>query len=87
MSAAPAERSHRPFRFLAGVQKVADGKKLAADARRAEAMGYGGLVISDHLIDQLAPVPRSMRERLGITNFMVGDIDELAPVVERLAGT
>jgi len=87
LSAAPAERSHRPFRFLAGVQKVVDRKKLAADARRAEAMGCGGLVIPDHLIEKLAPVPRSMRERLGITNFMGGDIDELAPVVERLAGT
>ena len=28
-----------------------------------------------------------LRERLGISSFMVGDIDELAPVVERLAGT
>jgi hypothetical protein len=28
-----------------------------------------------------------LRERLGISSFMVGGIDELAPVVERLAGT
>jgi probable F420-dependent oxidoreductase len=28
-----------------------------------------------------------LRERLGISSFLVGSIDELAPVVERLAGT
>jgi hypothetical protein len=28
-----------------------------------------------------------MRERFGISSIMVGDIDPLAPVVERLAGT
>ena len=28
-----------------------------------------------------------LRDRLGISSFMVGDIDELAPLVERLAGT
>jgi len=26
-----------------------------------------------------------MRERLGVSSIMTGDIDELAPVVERLA--
>ena len=30
---------------------------------------------------------RELRERLGISSFMVGDVDTLAPVVERLAGT
>ena len=28
-----------------------------------------------------------LRERLGISSIMVGDLDTLAPVVERLAGT
>ena len=28
-----------------------------------------------------------LRDELGITSFMVGEVDELAPVVERLAGT
>ena len=37
----------------------------------------------ESLVDKL----RMLRERLGITSFMTGDIDELAPVVERLAGT
>ncbi len=37
----------------------------------------------DSLVDKLV----MLRERLGITSFMTGDIDELAPVVARLAGT
>jgi len=28
-----------------------------------------------------------MRDELGISSIMVGEVDELAPVVERLAGT
>jgi probable F420-dependent oxidoreductase len=38
-------------------------------------------------IDGLIEKFRMLRERLGITSFMTGEIDELAPVVERLAGT
>ena len=30
---------------------------------------------------------QALRDRLGITSIMVGDLDTLAPVVERLAGT
>ena len=33
------------------------------------------------------PRSQELRERLGISSFMVGDLDTLAPVVERLAGT
>ncbi|HEY3072419.1 MAG TPA: TIGR03621 family F420-dependent LLM class oxidoreductase [Candidatus Limnocylindrales bacterium] len=91
MSAAPAERSHRPFRFLAGVQEVADGKKLAADARRAEAMGYGGLVIPDHLVEQLAPVPAlatiaAATDRLRIGTFVLNnDLRHPAVLAQDLA--
>jgi probable F420-dependent oxidoreductase len=38
-------------------------------------------------VDGLVEKLRMLRERLGISSFMVGGIDELAPVVERLAGT
>jgi len=38
-------------------------------------------------IDGLVEKFRVLRERLGLSSFMVGDIDALAPVVERLAGT
>ena len=49
------------------------------------------VLASPHLfvdsVDGLVERFRMLRERLGITSFMVGDIDELAPVVERLSGT
>ena len=38
-------------------------------------------------IDGLTGKFVELRERLGISSFMVGDLDALAPVVERLAGT
>ena len=47
----------RPFTFLASIQAVMDGKTLAAEARRAEAMGFTALVVPDHLIEQLSPIP------------------------------
>jgi probable F420-dependent oxidoreductase len=47
----------RPFTFLAAIQGVMDGKALAAEARRAEAMGFAALVVPDHLIEQLSPIP------------------------------
>jgi len=37
-------------------------------------------------VDQLADKMLELRERLGISSFMIGDIDQLAPVVERLVG-
>ena len=38
-------------------------------------------------VDGLVAKLRELRDRLGISSFMTGDIDTLAPVVERLAGT
>jgi probable F420-dependent oxidoreductase len=47
----------RPFRFLADAVGVVDGRALAEKARRAESIGYDVLVLSDHLREQLAPIP------------------------------
>lgn len=47
----------RPFTFLASIQAVIDGPTLAAEARRAEAMGFTALVVPDHLIEQHSPIP------------------------------
>ncbi|MGH2464970.1 MAG: TIGR03621 family F420-dependent LLM class oxidoreductase, partial [Candidatus Limnocylindrales bacterium] len=47
----------RPFTFLASIQAVIDGPTLAAEARRAEALGFTALVVPDHLIEQLSPIP------------------------------
>jgi probable F420-dependent oxidoreductase len=38
-------------------------------------------------VDGLVDKFQALRQRLGISSFMVGGIDELAPVVERLAGS
>jgi hypothetical protein len=37
-------------------------------------------------LDALTDKVISLRERFGISSIMTGDIDELAPLVERLAG-
>ncbi|HXX61284.1 MAG TPA: TIGR03621 family F420-dependent LLM class oxidoreductase [Candidatus Sulfotelmatobacter sp.] len=47
----------RPFRFMAEAGAIVSGDELAATARRAEAMGYSVLLLTDHLIEQLAPIP------------------------------
>ena len=65
----------RPFTFLAAIQAVMDGAALAAEARRAEAMGFTALVVPDHLIEQLSPIPAlatiaAATERLRIAAFV-----------------
>ncbi len=60
-------------------------------SRTGVELGVDELLESPHIfigsLDGLAEKFRMLRERLGITSFMVGDIEPLAPVVERLAGT
>jgi hypothetical protein len=38
-------------------------------------------------IDSLTEKVQGLRERLGISSFLFGDLDTLAPVVRRLAGS
>jgi probable F420-dependent oxidoreductase len=49
------------------------------------------VIASPHIfigsIDRFVEKFQELRERLGISSFMVGSLDELGPVVERLAGT
>lgn len=52
---APTARLH-PFEFLGDGQPIQGGPELAALARRAEASGYHGLVLPDHLLAQLGPL-------------------------------
>jgi probable F420-dependent oxidoreductase len=81
----------RPFRFLAEARAVMDGVALAADARRAEAMGYSVLVVPDHLIDQLSPIPTlatiaAATERLRIAPFVLNnDLRHPAVLAQDLA--
>jgi probable F420-dependent oxidoreductase len=72
-------------------------RKTAADlldgirARTGVEITVDELLESPHVfigsVDGLVAKLTELRARLGISSFMVGDIDTLAPVVERLAGT
>jgi probable F420-dependent oxidoreductase len=81
----------RPFRFLADAASIADGKALAADARRAEAMGIDVLVVPDHLLEQLAPIPymatvAAATERLRVGTFVINnDLRHPAVLAQDLA--
>ena len=81
----------RPFRFLADVRDIVDGKTLAANARRAEAMGFSVLVIPDHLIEQLAPIPAmatiaAATDRIRISAFVFNnDLRHPAVLAQDLA--
>jgi len=81
----------RPFRFLADARAVADARTLAETARRAEGTGFAMLVVPDHLIDQLAPVPAmaviaAATERLRIGAFVFNnDLRHPAVLAQELA--
>ena len=68
-------------------------RELAARllSRTGFEIGERDLLDSPHIfigsIDGLVEKFRMLRERLGISSIMVGGIDELAPVVERLKGS
>jgi probable F420-dependent oxidoreductase len=66
---------------LAATLEARTGHPISADELLASPHVYLGSV--DGLVEKL----RGLRERLGISSFMVGEVDDLAPVVERLAGT
>jgi probable F420-dependent oxidoreductase len=71
----------------AEVRKVADRLR----ERSGQDVAEDDLLESPHIfigsIDSLTEKFQRLREELGISSFMLGGIDELAPVVERLAGT
>ena len=68
-----------------------EAAKLAARLQDRADFSVDDLLDSPHVfigsIDGLVEKFQALRERFGISSIMVGDIDELAPVVERLAGT
>ena len=47
----------KPFELLAESRDPISARELGERARRAEALGYHALVIPDHVLDQLSPVP------------------------------
>ena len=81
----------KPFRFLAEARTVATSRELAETARRAEAVGIDTLVIPDHLIEQLAPIPAmaiiaAASDRLRIGGFVLNnDLRHPAVLAQDLA--
>jgi alkanesulfonate monooxygenase SsuD/methylene tetrahydromethanopterin reductase-like flavin-dependent oxidoreductase (luciferase family) len=86
-----SSRSPRPFRFLASASAIVDGRTLAENARRAEASGIDVLVIPDHLVEQLAPIPMlataaAATDRLRICAFVFNnDLRHPAVLAQDLA--
>lgn len=81
----------RPFRFLAEARAPASVRDLAETARRAEGMGIDTLVIPDHLIPQLAPIPAmaaivAVSDRLRVSPFVLNnDLRHPAVLAQELA--
>ena len=81
----------RPFRFLADVRGVGSLSELAETARRAESIGIDTLVVPDHLIAQLSPVPvlaavAAVSDRLRIGAFVFNnDLRHPAVLAQDLA--
>ena len=77
----------RTFRFAAQLSKApaGDAASWAAQARKAEDLGYSTLLMPDHFGDQLAPVPAMMAAADATTDLRVGalvfDNDYRHPVV------
>jgi probable F420-dependent oxidoreductase len=63
-----------PFRFAAQLSTAPDGQAAgwAAQARKAEDLGYSTLFMPDHFGDQLAPVPALMAAADATTTLRIG---------------
>ncbi|HEY8167318.1 MAG TPA: TIGR03621 family F420-dependent LLM class oxidoreductase [Candidatus Limnocylindrales bacterium] len=82
----------RPFRFLADdIGGRRDAAGIGEHARLTESLGYSALVIPDHLVDQLAPLPylavaAAATERLRIGTFVLNnDLRHPAVLAQDLA--
>ena len=64
----------RRFRFAAQLSRAPDGTAAswAAQARRAEDLGYSALLMPDHFGDQLAPVPALAAAAAATTTLRLG---------------
>src|SRR6202451_2522576 len=66
----------RKFRFAAQLSKAPDGsaRSWAAQARKAEDLGYSALLMPDHFGDQLAPVPALAAVAGATTTLRMGSL-------------
>src|SRR2546423_15456370 len=46
----------KPFRFAAGIRSSGSRAEFVNDVRELESLGYSSLMVSDHLVDQFAPI-------------------------------
>jgi probable F420-dependent oxidoreductase len=80
-----------PVTLTDHARREAAGHVADLYARTGVALSEDELLESPHVfigsVEGLVTKIRETRVRLGISSFMVGDVDTLAPVVERLAGT
>ena len=65
----------RPFTFLSDAPDARDRESLTEAARRAEDLGVTALVLPDHLVDILAPIPylatvAAVTDRLRVSAFV-----------------
>jgi probable F420-dependent oxidoreductase len=81
----------RPFRFLADARAIGTLSELTETVRRAEAIGIDTLVVPDHLIPQLAPIPAmaaiaAVSDRLRVGAFVLNnDLRHPAVLAQDLA--
>ncbi len=74
-----------PFRFGIRTTGARSGERWVERARRAEALGYSTLLMPDHIIRQLSPMPAIMAAAMATTTLRVGihvfDNDYRSPVL------
>lgn len=75
----------RPFRFAAGIRSPATRTEFIHEVQEIERAGYDALVLSDHLVDQFAPISAlglaaGVTSRLGLGTFVFNN-DLRHPVV------
>ncbi|HSK92968.1 MAG TPA: TIGR03621 family F420-dependent LLM class oxidoreductase [Candidatus Angelobacter sp.] len=81
----------KPFRFLADAREIASLAELTDTVRHAEAVGIDTLVIPDHLIPQLGPIPAmtaiaAISDRLRVGTFVLNnDLRHPAVLAQDLA--
>jgi probable F420-dependent oxidoreductase len=64
----------RPFRFGVQVGEATDRHAWERTARQAEALGYATLVVPDHLVGPLAPLPALVAAAYATTTLRVGTL-------------
>ena len=62
----------RPFRFAITTTRADSGAEWRAKARRIEELGYDTLLMTDHLTQQLAPIPAMAAALEATTTLRVG---------------